>query len=139
MPNERPSPVISDQGPFDVAQRPLHLNDTGTIVAFHNDSDFWASIPSRDELRSGRLVSVFAYKDTWNRWERHPRGDELVMVISGSVDFVLDDDTRQWTISMGGGSGCLVPRNVWHRAVVHEPSTLLFITPTPALTEERAF
>lgn len=129
--------MTSDLGAFDLAKRPLYLAGAGTIVAFHGDADFWSTVAGRDQFRSGHLVSVFSYEHTWTRWECHPRGDELAMVLSGAVDFVLDDNTREWSTSVGIGSGVLIPQNVWHRAVLHEPSTLLFITPSPALTEER--
>jgi hypothetical protein len=87
---------------------------------------------------AGWLVSVFRYERSWNRWERHPNADELVTVMAGAVEFELDDG-RRWSVSATEGASCVVPKLVWHRAVIAEPVVLMFITPAPALTEERPF
>ncbi|MET0902130.1 MAG: cupin domain-containing protein [Acidimicrobiales bacterium] len=71
-----------------------------------------------------------------HRGEVHPDGDELLYVVSGRVDVVLDDgdqdevgtETRTEVVA---GQAYLVPRGVWHRVDVKEPTHLVHITPGP--------
>ena len=115
----------------------LHLPD-GLDLRFLNVTDaYWEHQAEHDELATGRIMSVFDYTETWTWWERHPDGDEFVHVITGDVDFLLDDGQKQRSARLSSGDGTIVPRGAWHRAVVHRPSTMLFVTPTPARTEHR--
>jgi len=62
-------------------------------------------------------------------WEMHPDGDEVLTLLSGQCDIVLDEDGAERTISLTPGQGALVPRGVWHRMIIHVPGELLFLTP----------
>ncbi len=62
-------------------------------------------------------------------WEMHPDGDEVLTLLSGQFDIVLDEDGVERTISLTPGQGALVPRGVWHRMIIHVPGELLFLTP----------
>lgn len=77
----------------------------------------------------GRLVSISEQRDTWTSWERHPAGDELVVLLSGRVDLVQDRDGDEHTIEMHPGMAAVNPAGTWHRSVVHEPGRALFVTP----------
>ena len=77
----------------------------------------------------GRLVTMFTQAATWEMWERHPAGEELVVLLSGRVDLVQDIDGVHRLVEMHPGQAVINPRNVWHTAIVHEPGDALFITP----------
>ncbi|UKK82779.1 hypothetical protein L7H23_09340 [Sphingopyxis sp. BSN-002] len=62
-------------------------------------------------------------------WEMPPDGDEVLTLISGQFDIVLDEDGAERTISLTPGQGALVPRGVWHRMVINVPGELLFLPP----------
>ena len=64
-----------------------------------------------------------------NEWEMHPGGDELLYLLTGALDVVFDEPDGEQGFGLRGGQACLVPRGVWHRLVVRQPSDLLFITP----------
>jgi oxalate decarboxylase/phosphoglucose isomerase-like protein (cupin superfamily) len=70
--------------------------------------------------------------------ERHPAGEELVMLLSGAATLVLEDESGQeQSVHLSDpGSYVLVPRNVWHTARTSVPTTMLFLTPG-AGTEHR--
>ena len=36
----------------------------------------------------GRLVTTFRSETSWSRWERHPAGEEVVVLLSGRIDLV---------------------------------------------------
>ena len=44
---------------------------------------------------SGWLIGVFQYTETWTSWEMHPEADEVVHVVKGRIEFVLDVDGRE--------------------------------------------
>jgi mannose-6-phosphate isomerase-like protein (cupin superfamily) len=71
-----------------------------------------------------------------HRGELHPDGDELLYVVSGRIEVVLDDgdldhvgdETRHL---VGAGEAFVVPKGVWHRLEVLEPAHLVHVTPGP--------
>ena len=65
-----------------------------------------------------------------SHWEVHPDGDELLYLLSGSMDVVLETDGENKVINLSGHSSCIVPRETWHQTIAREPCSLLFITPS---------
>jgi mannose-6-phosphate isomerase-like protein (cupin superfamily) len=64
-----------------------------------------------------------------DEWEMHPGGDEVLYLLTGALDVVLDEPAGERTFGLEGGQACLVPRGVWHRLVLRQPSDLVFVTP----------
>lgn len=62
-------------------------------------------------------------------WEMHPDGDELLHLVRGGIDLVLDEPHGERRIPLLDGQSCIVKRGAWHRLVLREPSILLFVTP----------
>ena len=107
-------------------------------ATFHRESEeYWDNPFERPALRDGRIISVFDYESTWSHWERHPIGDEFVLVIKGEVDLLLDQPSGADTIRLCDAQCRLIPQGAWHTVRIVEPSRVLFVTPTPALTEHR--
>jgi len=79
--------------------------------------------------REGRLVMIGPADATWTSWERHPAGDEVVVVLSGHQTLIQEIDGEQRRIDLRAGHAVINPRGVWHTADVHEPGSALFITP----------
>jgi uncharacterized cupin superfamily protein len=100
------------------------------------DDQLWAA-RDRTELATGRVLSVFCYDATWDYQERHVTGDEMVYVITGSVDLLVDCGHGERAVRLSAGAVGVVPAGGWHRLAVHAPCRVLFITPTPARTEHR--
>jgi mannose-6-phosphate isomerase-like protein (cupin superfamily) len=78
----------------------------------------------------------FLTGDAPHRGELHPDGDELHYQIAGSVDVVLDDGDQsqvgvETTTTLEPGQAFVVPKGVWHRVHVREPSHFVHITPGP--------
>jgi mannose-6-phosphate isomerase-like protein (cupin superfamily) len=68
--------------------------------------------------------------------EVHPDGDELLLVVSGTMELILDDgDERavgvETKVVLRSGDAYVVPRGVWHRLEAVEPSYLVHVTPGP--------
>jgi quercetin dioxygenase-like cupin family protein len=77
----------------------------------------------------GRLVCVLPQEATWDSWERHPAGEEVVVLLSGRVDLVQEVDGAEHVVELHPGEAVINPPGVWHTARVHEPGVGLFITP----------
>jgi mannose-6-phosphate isomerase-like protein (cupin superfamily) len=75
------------------------------------------------------LVTTHTYTEKWPIWEMHPHGDEVVLLISGAVDVLLEEAAGARIVSLRAPGDCvLVPQGAWHTATPLGLSTLLFIT-----------
>jgi mannose-6-phosphate isomerase-like protein (cupin superfamily) len=113
---------------FDLATTYVQLDDGPAATAVEVDDEFWEQIDRRPDLHGGRLVGVFHNGEDWGSWEMHPAGDEVVCLLSGAIDVVLDEEGGERVVELRPGSTCIVPRGVWHRAIVREPGDTLHIT-----------
>jgi mannose-6-phosphate isomerase-like protein (cupin superfamily) len=119
---------------FDLSRTFVHLGLGATATPIPDFSwtssfmDAYAQSVAGDG-DEGRLVCIVAQDATWDTWERHPAGEEVVFLISGRVDIVLDLDDGQRIIELHAGEAMVNPTNVWHTARVHQPGRALFITP----------
>ena len=77
----------------------------------------------------GRLVTLGHSTESWATWERHPAGEEVVVLLSGRIDLIQRTDTGERRIALRPGQAVINPPGVWHTADVHEPGDALFITP----------
>src|SRR5262245_13003439 len=77
----------------------------------------------------GRLGCVVDQGATWDTWERHPAGEEVVVLLSGRVDVIQEIDGEHRVVELHAGEAMINPPGVWHTADVHEPGQGLFITP----------
>jgi mannose-6-phosphate isomerase-like protein (cupin superfamily) len=112
--------------PLDLARTYVHLRPGGAAEPIAVGPDFWATLG--DRFDDGWLITRFTSTEDWPHWEMHPEGDELLVMLSGRVDLQLDDGERRWTVSLHPGQTWLNRRGTWHRAIVHDPADMLFIT-----------
>ena len=128
------------------ARQALELHGVDTFVHFGRDQgatfhreppEYWNHPSERLALTEGRILSVFEYDATWSHWERHPLGDEFAYVLYGNVDLLLDQPSGTETIRLRDSECGLIPQGAWHTLRVLKPSRILFVTPTPAITEHR--
>ena len=76
------------------------------------------------------LISCYEFSTDWPTWEIHPNGDEIVILLSGSVTFILQLGDREKSVFLDTmGSYVIVPKNVWHTAKINVTTKMLFITP----------
>ncbi|HLA32227.1 MAG TPA: cupin domain-containing protein [Pseudomonas sp.] len=123
----------------DVLHSYLHVQDGGKIDLVPVSASFWNDLAAGalPELDQGRLISAFTFSEPWPTWERHPAGEELVMLLSGAALFLLEEAEGERSVELNSlGAYVLVPEGVWHTARTTIATTLLFITPG-AGTEHR--
>lgn len=117
----------------------LHVKDGTEIAAVDAPDSFWPDLSAGKfpELDHGRLMSAFTFTGAWDTWERHPAGEELVMLLGGAVTLMLEEAEGVRVVSLTHpGAYVLVARNTWHTARAEVESSLVFLTPG-AGTEHR--
>ena len=119
---------------FDLSTTHVHLGLGATatpVPDFQWNPEFLAEYGARfaADGDEGRLVCVFDQPATWDSWERHPAGEEVVVLLAGRVDVIQDIDGEHRKVELRPGEALVNPAGVWHTADVHEPGRALFITP----------
>ncbi|MBM7131285.1 cupin domain-containing protein [Dyella mobilis] len=76
-----------------------------------------------------------SYYSGSSEWERHPNGDEVVMVLEGTTTVILWRDAREERHFLAADELIVVPQGMWHRFEGSERLKVMTITPQP--TEHR--
>ena len=66
-----------------------------------------------------------------SEWERHPKGDEMVMVMEGETTLILLHNGQEIRNRMSQGMLLVVPQNIWHRFESPQLVKIMTITPQP--------
>jgi mannose-6-phosphate isomerase-like protein (cupin superfamily) len=117
----------------------VHLLDEASASLVPVSETFWDELNRGDRpaLEHGRLVTQFDFSSSWPHWERHPAGDELIVLLAGRAELVVDlPSGKSRTRLHTPGEFVIVPRDTWHTAQTNEACSLLFITHGPG-TEHR--
>ena len=112
---------------FDLENVYLALDGTGGVTPLPVGPNFWATIEQNEQVR-GTLAGVYAMTDDWPHWEMHPAGDEVLVLLEGEATFVFDEPQGVRHVPMHAGSTAIVPKGVWHRALISVPGRLLALT-----------
>jgi len=62
-------------------------------------------------------------------WERHPGGDELIVVLEGGGEITVLTDDGPVTAELRPGRLFVCPKGLWHRAHAQPAMTALYVTP----------
>src|SRR5579862_5337331 len=115
----------------------VRLGGDGNAHTFAGGDAFWNLAPAEvEKIAAGWMIAEFTFDRDWPNWEMHPNADEFVYLLAGHVELLLDRPGGQEIIELRERRAVLVPRGVWHTAIVHAPSTLLHVT-LGAGTEQR--
>ena len=91
--------------------------------------DYGARHP--DDGIEGRLVSQYSFAESWDSWEMHPLGAELVICTAGELILVQEHgDGRTERVTLSPGDYAVNPPGTWHTADVPPgvTATAIFIT-----------
>lgn len=82
-----------------------------------------------DDGVEGRLVSMFSFTESWDSWEMHPHGEEVVLCTAGTMTIRQEmADGTFATVTLGPGDFAINPPGCWHIADLDAPATAVFIT-----------
>ena len=77
----------------------------------------------------GRLVSMYEFMESWDSWEMHPAGSEVVICTAGAMTLVQEHpDGRVETVTIGPGEYAINAPGVWHTADIDGVASAIFIT-----------
>ena len=122
--------------PFTLDKTFINLRPDDSARTIRVGPRFWATVSRGSDLGDGRLVSMNRQATDWPHWERHPAGEEILVLLSGELQIVLQAGRRSRRVRLKAGQSMVVPKGSWHRVIVRKPGDLLFITPG-AGTEHR--
>ena len=117
-----------------LAQGPVSLDEAFVSVSF---------LPNRSpETESeDHFATLSGYRDGgifianyagMSEWERHPAGDELVMVLEGSTTLVLLVDGEEVPNVLQPRQFLVVPQGLWHRFETPDGVKVMSVTPQPS-------
>ena len=104
-----------------------HLPNRTPEMAFAGGSD--AAFAELAHYRNGAIYVGFYSGDS--EWERHPNGDELVMVLEGSTTLVLLLEGNEERTTLRAHELVVVPVNTWHRFEESNEVKVMTVTPQP--------
>ena len=117
-----------------LAANPIHLGLGATALTeplFTGSMDWYTGYVDRHQSDGveGRLVSTFTFKDSWNMWEMHPSGAEVVLCLAGDITLHQErPDGSKRSVVLAPGEYAINERGTWHTADVTGEATALFIT-----------
>jgi mannose-6-phosphate isomerase-like protein (cupin superfamily) len=115
---------------FALASTYVQLLDGLRAETVEVDENFWSEIDARKSLHRGRLVGLMRMaRGEGDHSEMHPAGDELLILLSGAADVILEERGGERAISLAAGEACVVPRGTWHHFHARRAGELLFVTP----------
>lgn len=121
-------------GGTDIRTYPIHLGLGATAQIqprFTGEMDWYAKYMERhgDDGAEGRLVTMHTFSKSWDMWEMHPRGSEMVLCTAGSITLLQEmADGQVTTVMLGPGEYAINEPGTWHTADVEEEATALFVT-----------
>ena len=124
---------MTDSTSFRLADIPVHLGLGATAIPqapFTGTADWYQTYAEQNAAdgSEGRLVTTHTFSESWESWEMHPSGEELVLCIEGSITLLQEIDGEVRSATIQRGEAIINPPGVWHTADVSGTATALFIT-----------
>ena len=119
--------------PYDITVHPIHLGlgATAEVEPPFTGMDWYASYGGRHagDGAEGRLVTMHTFDASWDSWEMHPAGSEVVLCTAGSITLHQESrDGTTGTVVLRAGEYAVNAPGTWHTADVQGTATALFIT-----------
>ena len=120
--------------PIVVGTTPLHLGLGAKVTVlppFDGSMEWYGrySNATLDDGAEGRLVSWHEFNESWDSWEVHPNGEELVVCFGGSIILIQEwPDGSLHTVHLASGQAAINGPGVWHTADIEHHASVLFIT-----------
>lgn len=124
---------MSDDPVFDLARFPVHLGLGATArrqPEYTGQMSWYEAYGERTAADGpeGRLVAIHTFREPWPTWEMHPKGEELVVCLSGRLVLHQEIDGGRRTVTLEEHQAVVNPPGVWHTADIEGEATALFIT-----------
>ncbi|HBP23152.1 MAG TPA: cupin [Planctomycetes bacterium] len=118
--------------PHQLSKHPVHLGLGATACSEpeFTGMEWYAGYGERHAADGveGRLVSMHTFESSWEGWEMHPQGHEVVVCTAGELTLLQELEGEVQRVTLRPGEYALNPPGVWHTADVSGSATALFIT-----------
>jgi mannose-6-phosphate isomerase-like protein (cupin superfamily) len=120
--------------PINIGVHPIHLGLGATAEV---EPDFtgemaWYEAYGQRHARDGaegRIVAMHTFTESWDMWEIHPLGSEVVLCTAGQMTVHQEKaDGSTATVVIGLGEYVINEPGTWHTADIDGEATALFIT-----------
>jgi mannose-6-phosphate isomerase-like protein (cupin superfamily) len=106
------------KNPINLSKSPVRFTPTGSIERVAQRGRTHPGV-------EGRLAGEARMtKNPPHAGEMHPDGDELLYLVEGAINVILDEEAGERCLSLQPGQAFVVPCGVWHRVMVREPRCL---------------
>ena len=122
MTEARPDPIAIDRA---IAALTFLSDRTPTTTAEESADAFTLLSDYRD---GGVFVGHWAGS---SEWERHPVGDEIVLVFDGETTLTFLAEGGEQSSRLRAGDLVVVPQGTWHRFETPDGVKVLSVTPQP--------
>lgn len=119
---------------MELERYPLHLGLGASAVPqpeFTGAMEWYGDYVARHAAdgAEGRLVSLHSFDESWDSWEMHPAGDEVVVCLAGEITLLREfADGSSDAVTLAAGHYAINPPGAWHTADVTASARCLFIT-----------
>jgi mannose-6-phosphate isomerase-like protein (cupin superfamily) len=117
--------MTTPSGPVQLSKRPLALRSDGKAQLLPSSSR------AHPAVHGYTIGCARMRRSPPHGGELHPDGDEVLYLVSGRIDVILEEADGERVHAVEPGQAVVVPQGIWHRVDVHEPCELIFITPGP--------
>lgn len=113
---------------------PIHMGRGATAEIepeFTGEMEWYGGYADRHESdgAEGRLMTMHTFDTSWDVWEMHPVGSEVVLCVRGTITLIQEIDGEDVATTIAGGEYAINPSGVWHTADVDDGEVeVLFIT-----------
>ena len=118
--------------PKKLSTHPIHLGLGATAVSepAFTGMAWYAEYGERHAAdgNEARLISTHEFRGSWDSWEMHPAGAEVVLCVSGEITLVQEVDGVHVKTHLDAGAYAINAPGVWHTADVQTQATVVFIT-----------
>jgi quercetin dioxygenase-like cupin family protein len=121
-------------GAHDITRHPVHLGTGATAEVepeFTGTMDWYEDYVERHagDGTEGRLVSMHRFTESWDTWEMHPHGSEVVLCTSGAIRLIRERDDGSLSVTkLKAGEYAINDPGTWHTADVDTEAHAVFIT-----------
>lgn len=119
--------------PIDLTRFPLHLGLGATSVVqpeFTGGLEWYGGYSQRNggDGAEGRLVTMHSFDTSWDVWEMHPVGSEVVLCVAGTITLVQEIGGAEVETTLTTGQAAINRPGTWHTANLDGSATCVFIT-----------
>lgn len=126
--------VAMSDGAIEISTHPIHLGLGATAdiePEFTGEMTWYGGYSERHAAdgAEGRLVTMHSFSESWDVWEMHPRGSEVVLCTQGEITLLQErPDGSTTAVTLAAGEYAVNPPGIWHTADVRDQAMVLFIT-----------